>query len=107
MTIDAFCVIAICPKSARRHAGHILECFQFVLVGRVKMIMSAVVAIRAIVAQVMNIAHVDFLDTFHLVFIIFYVRIHTLVISIAGYLISSLCCGRFRSRRRRSNMRGG
>ena len=90
MTIDAFGVIAVCPKSARCHAGHILECLQFVLVGRVKMIVGAFVAIRAIMAQVMNIAHVDLLDTFHLVFIVFHVRIHTLAVSVAWDLISSL-----------------
>lgn len=54
------------------------------------MIVGAFVTIRAIVAQVMHIAHVDLLDTFHLVLIIFHVRIHTLVISIPRYLNSSL-----------------
>lgn len=90
MTIDAFCVIAIRTKSARRHASHILECLQFVLVGRVKVIVSTFVTVRAIMPQVVYIAHVDLLDTFHLVFIIFHVRIHTLAISVPGYLISSL-----------------
>lgn len=71
------------------------------------MIVGAFVTIWAIVAQVVHIAHVDLLDTFHLVLIILHVRIHTLVISVSRYLINSLRCGRFRSGRRRSNMRRG
>ena len=89
MAIDALGVIAVCAKSARRHAGYILECLQFVLVGRVEMIMCAIITVWAIVPQVMNIAHVDLLDPLHLVFIIFHVWIHTLAVSVPGYLISS------------------
>jgi len=54
------------------------------------MIMCAVVPVGAIAAEEMDVAHMDFLDSFDFIFIVLYCRVNALAEFVAGYLIGIL-----------------
>ena len=64
MPINAFDFIAFGAKPAWGQPGNIFQSLQLVLVRLVRMVMSAVPAIRAIFAKKMYIAHVHIFDSF-------------------------------------------
>ena len=85
MPINAPCIIALGPKLARRHAAHIPERLQLVLVRLVIVVVRARV-VRAIVAQEVHVAHFQLLDPLDFVRVVLDDGVDALAEAIAGDL---------------------
>ena len=64
MAVDAFDVVASSAKSTGRLPGNISERLCFVFVGFVKVVMRALITVGTVTTKEMNVAHVDFLNSF-------------------------------------------
>lgn len=101
MSINTLDFITFRAKPAWSQSGNIFQSLQLVFVRPVCVIMSAVSAIRAILAKEMYVAHVQIFDSFHIALIKLDCRINPLPVAIARDYHGSIRVGLWRRRRRR------
>lgn len=85
MPVDTFDIVASGTKSTGCLARHISEREQFILVGFVKVIVLAVIAIGAVLTKKVDITHLNLLDTLHFTFIILHHGVYPLTKFVSGY----------------------